>query len=81
MQYTYIEGKDKSNNEVLNIDYFVRNPQEPGPPMERTTPDPQTNIDQFNNLIPRERVSRNLRNIAEFVRSTALAGVAYVMKT
>ena len=81
MQYCYNEGKEKSNNEVLNVDYYVRNPVDPTPPKERTEPDPQTKIDQFNNSIPRERVSRNLKNIADFVKSTALAGVAYVMRT
>jgi len=81
MQYCYDEGKKRSSDEVLNVDYYVRNPVDPTPPKERTEPDPQTKIDQFVHSIPREKVSRNLKNIADFVRSTALAGVAYVMRT
>ena len=80
MQYCYNGGKEKSEDDILNVDYYVRNPVEPTPPKERIEKDPPSMIDQFNNSIPRERVSRNLRNIAEFVRSTALAGVAYVMR-
>jgi len=83
MQYCYNEGKEKSNNELLNVDYFVRNPVELAPPKERPVPDPQTKIDEFNNLIPssaRDKVSRNFKNIADLVRSMALAGVAYVIK-
>ena len=81
MQYCYNKGKEKSNNEILNSDFYVRNPIGSGPHMERPTPDPQTNIDQFNNSVPRDKVSRNFKNISDLIRSTALAGVAYVMRT
>jgi len=81
MQYCYNEGKEKSDDDVLNADHYVRNPVESTPPKERTETDAQNEIEQLRNLIPRERTSRNLKNIAEFVKSTALAGVAYVLKT
>jgi len=81
MQYCYNEGKEKSDDDILNVDYYVRNPVEPSPSEERPEPDPQTKIDKFTHSIPREKVSRNFKNIADFVRSTALAGVAYVLRT
>ena len=81
MQYCYNEGKEKSNNEVLDTDYYVRTPVLPTPPAERPIQDSQTTIDEFNNIIPKDRVSRNLKNIGELLRSISLAGISYALKT
>ena len=81
MQYCYNEGKEKSDDDILNVDYYVRNPVPPGPKEERPDGDAQNALEKLKNSIPGERVSRNLKNIADFVRSTALAGVAYVLRT
>ncbi|GAI96890.1 unnamed protein product, partial [marine sediment metagenome] len=83
MQYCYNEGIEKSNNEVLYTDYFVRNPVLPGPTSVRPEPDSQTIINKLLNLVPldvRESVSRNLKNIGEFLWSIALAGISFVLK-
>jgi len=79
MQYCYNKGQEKSNNEVLNADYYVRNPVLPTPTAERPE-DSQTISDEFSNIIPRDKVSRNFKNIAESLRSIALAGISFVLK-
>jgi len=77
MQYCYNEGQEKSNNEVLNADYYVRNPVLPTPTAVRPEPDPPTTP---NNNMPTERVSRNFKNIAELVRSIGLAGISFLLR-
>ena len=78
MQYCYNEGQEKSNNEVVNADYYVRNPVLPTPTAVRPEPDPQTTP---NNNMPTERVSRNFKNISELLRSISLAGISYMLRT
>ena len=78
MQYCYNEGQEKSNNEVLNADYYVRNPVLPTPTAVRPEPDPPTTP---NNNMPTDRVSRNFKNISELLRSISLAGISYMLRT
>jgi hypothetical protein len=84
MQYCYNEGKEKNNNDVLNTDYFVRNPVLPGPISVRPEPDSDTIINKLLNIVPlevRESVSRNLKNIGGLIWSIALAGISNALKT
>lgn len=79
MQYCYNEGEKKSNTDIIDTDYYVRNPIQPTPPSERPVPDPQARIDDF--LKPLKKISRNLKNVGSFIRFIALAGVSYALKT
>ena len=80
MQYCYNEGKKRSNSELLNTDHYARNPVLPTPPAERPDSDTQAALDNSNNIIPRDKVSRNFKNIAESLLSIALAGVSFILR-
>jgi len=80
MQYCYNEGRKKSNAEIINSDYYVRNPAPPGPKKEIPDGDAQTSLDKFKNSIPIEKTSRNLNNLAKLLHSVALVGVSFVLR-